>query len=61
MARADQLTISDLQKQGRSGADLMEQAGRSAAGEIIKSCSGSKALVLCDTGRGSAVRLAELQ
>ncbi len=50
MARADQLTIADLHKQGRGGADLMEEAGRSVSREIIKNCSGSKALILCGPG-----------
>lgn len=50
MTRADQLTIADLHKQGRGGADLMEEAGRSVSREIIKNCSGSKALILCGPG-----------
>ena len=50
MARADQLAIADLHKQGRGGADLMEAAGRAVSRDIIKNCAGSKALILCGPG-----------
>lgn len=50
MARADQLTIADLHKQGRSGSDLMEEAGLTVVREITKNYSGRRVLVLCGPG-----------
>lgn len=50
MSRADQITIADLHKQGRGGADLMEVAGLSVVREVTKHYSGRKALILCGPG-----------
>ena len=50
MGEADRITISDLEKNGGSGADLMEAAGLSVVREITKNCNGSKVLVLCGPG-----------
>ena len=50
MIQADQLAIAELKEQGRSGADLMEAAGLSVTREILKNCSGNKALILCGPG-----------
>ncbi len=50
MAIADREMIAELKKLGRSGADLMEEAGLSVVREIENLCSGSKVLVLCGPG-----------
>lgn len=50
MAKADQMCISELVKIGRSGADLMEEAGLSVVREIERVGRGRKILVLCGPG-----------
>lgn len=50
MANADQIAINDLLKQGRSGADLMEEAGLSVVRQITEVCDGSRVIVLCGPG-----------
>lgn len=50
MNRADQITIAELHKQARGGADLMEEAGLSVVREITKDYSGLNALILCGPG-----------
>lgn len=50
MAAADQIAITDLKKRGRSGVDLMEEAGLAVTRHIIGSVNGRSALVLCGPG-----------
>ncbi len=50
MAQADALAISDLKARGRSGADLMEEAGLTVVREILKRIEGRNALILCGPG-----------
>ncbi len=50
MAKADQICISELEQLGRSGADLMEEAGLSVVREIERVGRGRKVLVLCGPG-----------
>ncbi len=50
MAAADQITIAELKKRGKSGADLMEEAGLSVVREITANFQGTNALILCGPG-----------
>ena len=50
MGTADALAIEDLKARGRSGADLMEEAGLSVVRELLKQFEGSRALILCGPG-----------
>jgi hydroxyethylthiazole kinase-like uncharacterized protein yjeF len=50
MAEADQICIAELETLGRSGADLMEEAGLSVVRVIQKRFNGNKVLVLCGPG-----------